>query len=32
MTQGNFVSEDTNSLIRRAQQTLGEVPVLDLTN
>ena len=32
MTQGNFVSEDTNSLIRRAQQTLGEVPVIDLTN
>jgi hypothetical protein len=32
MTQGNFVSEDTYSLIRRAQQTLGGVPVLDLTN
>lgn len=32
MTQGNYISEDTNSLIRRAQQILGEVPVLDLTN
>lgn len=32
MTQGSYVSEDTNSLIRRAQQTLGETPVLDLTN
>lgn len=32
MTQGSYVSEDTNNLIRRAQQTLGEVPVLDLTN
>ena len=32
MTQGNYVSEDTNNLIRRAQQTLGGVPVLDLTN
>lgn len=32
MIQGSYVSEDTNSLIRRAQQTMGEVPVLDLTN
>ncbi len=32
MTQGSYVSEDTNNLIRRAQQTLGETPVLDLTN
>ena len=32
MTQGSYVSEDTNNLIRRAQQTLGGVPVLDLTN
>lgn len=32
MTQGSYVSEDTNSLIRRAQQTLEGVPVLDLTN
>ncbi len=32
MTQGNYVSEDTNSLIRRARQTLGETPVLDLRN
>lgn len=32
MTQGSYISEDTNSLIRRAQQTMGEVPVLDLTN
>jgi hypothetical protein len=32
MTQGNYVSEDTNSLIRRAQQTMGNIPILDLTN
>lgn len=32
MKQGSFVSEDTQDLLRRAQQTLGEVPVLDLTN
>lgn len=32
MTQGNYVSEDTYSLIRRAQQTLGETPVIDLRN
>lgn len=32
MTQGSYVSEDTNNLIMRAQQTLGGVPVLDLTN
>lgn len=32
MTQGSYVSEDTNNIIRRAQQILGEVPVLDLTN
>jgi hypothetical protein len=28
----NYVSEDTASLIRRAERTLGGVPVLDLTN
>lgn len=32
MTQGSYVFEDTNNLIRRAQQTLGETPVFDLTN
>lgn len=32
MTQGSYISEDTNSLIRRAQQVMEGVPVLDLTN
>ncbi len=32
MTQGKYISEDTESLIRRAGQILGETPVLDLTN
>ncbi len=31
MTQ-NYISNDVQELIRRAQQTLGNVPVLDLTN
>lgn len=32
MTQGNYVSDDTDNLIRRAQQTMDSVPVLDLRN
>lgn len=32
MTQENYLSEDTQNLIRRAQQTMGAVPILDLTN
>lgn len=32
MTQGKYVSEDTQDLLRRAGQILGETPVLDLTN
>lgn len=32
MTQGKYVSEDTQNLLRRAEQILGDVPVLDLTN
>lgn len=31
MVQGNY-SSDTQDLIRKAQQTMGNVPVLDLTN
>lgn len=31
MAQGNY-PEDTQNLIRRAQQTMGGVPILDLTN
>ena len=32
MTQGNYVSDNTDNLIRRAQQTMDSVPVLDLRN
>lgn len=32
MTQGKYISEDTESLIRRAGQILGDIPILDLTN
>lgn len=32
MTQGKYVSEDTQYLLKRAAQILGETPVLDLTN
>ncbi len=32
MTQGNYISEDTMSLVRRAEKILGNMPVLDLTN
>jgi len=32
MIQGSYISEDTNSLIRRARQTLEGVPVLNLEN
>lgn len=32
MTQGKYISEDTQDLLRRAEQILGETPVLDLTN
>lgn len=31
MSQGNYI-ENTQDLIRRSQQTMGETPVLDLTN
>ncbi len=32
MTQGQYISENTQDLLRRAEQILGNVPVLDLTN
>ena len=32
MTQENYIQDNTQDLIRRAQQTLEGVPVLDLTN
>jgi hypothetical protein len=32
MAQGKYVSEDTQDLLRRAGQILGDTPVLDLTN
>lgn len=32
MTTVDYISESTENLIRRAEQTLGEIPVLDLTN
>jgi hypothetical protein len=32
MTQGTYISEDTQYLLKRAVQILGETPVLDLTN
>lgn len=32
MTQGKYISEDTQHLLGRAAQILGETPILDLTN
>lgn len=32
MTQGKYISEDIQDLLRRSEQILGETPVLDLTN
>lgn len=32
MTQGSYIPENTQDLIRRAEITLGNTPVLDLTN
>lgn len=32
MTQGKYISEETQYLLGRAAQILGEVPTLDLTN
>jgi hypothetical protein len=32
MTQGKYISEDTQDLLRRAGQILGEASVIDLTN
>lgn len=32
MAQGKYVSEDIQDLLRRSEQILGEIPVLDLTN
>ena len=32
MTQGKYISEDTQELLRRAGQILGDIPILDLTN
>lgn len=32
MTQGKYIYEDAQDLLRRAGQILGETPILDLTN
>ncbi len=32
MAQGNYISEDAESLIRKAEQILGNTPTLDLTD
>jgi hypothetical protein len=32
MTQEKYISEDTQKLLRRAEQIMGETPILDLTN
>ena len=32
MTQGRYISESVESLIRRSQQIMGDIPVLDTTN
>lgn len=32
MTQGKYMHEDTQALIRRAESILGETPIIDITN